>query len=362
MQATREIILSHPALALAVIGLVIGGLFGAIASAANFCVMGALSDWRAFGDLRRLGTVALAAATAIAGTQALHLTGTIDLKHSMYLAHRINWLGAAGGGLIFGAGMVLAGGCASRNLVRAGGGDMRALVTILALSLAAFATISGVLGPLRNGLETSTAIEAGALGMSGPSLADLGARLGLSISAARLCAISLMLLPLLWFAFGVARVHTSALNTAAGIGIGLLVVTGWLVTGLAYDEMAVRPVMPTSLSFVRPVGDALDWLEHSTALGLPNFGAATVFGTLAGSFLNSARQGRLRVSGFRDTDDLGRHLGGAALMGFGGVLGLGCSIGQGITGLSTLAIQSLITSAAIVAGAILALGWLERRV
>jgi hypothetical protein len=129
---------------------------------------------------------------------------------------------------------------------------------------------------------------------------------------------------------------------------------------MTYDEMAVRPLPPASLSFVRPVADTFDWLERSTALGLPGFGAATVFGALSGSALASITARRFHLTGFADTDDFLRHLGGAAAMGAGGVLALGCSIGQGITGLSTLSVQSLIAAASIAAGALLALARLER--
>lgn len=361
MQALREIILSNPSAALALLGLAIGFGFGALAAATNFCVMGAISDWHTFGDKGRLGAVALAAATAIAGAQSLHHTGSIDLARSMYLSHRINWAGALCGGLIFGFGMVLAGGCASRNLVRAGGGDIRAMLTLLVLSLTAFATISGILAPFRNWLDMTSALDTGPMGLAGQSLADAAAGLGVASTPARLIASLGLIVPLVWFALGPAQVFSSSGNLAAGIGAGLLVVAGWLVTGLAFDDMAVRPVTPTSLSFVRPVADALDWLEHSTALGIPGFGAATVFGVLLGSCMTALSRGRLAVTGFANRDDLSRHLRGALMMGAGGVLGLGCSIGQGITGLSTLAIQSVIAASAIIAGAILALRHLERQ-
>ena len=360
MNSLRDIILSQQALALAALGFAIGLCFGGLASATNFCVMGAVSDWRTFGDRGRLGAAAVAAATAIAGTQLLHHLGTVDLAHSMYLSPRINWAGAVIGGMLFGAGMVLAGGCASRNLVRAGGGDIRSFVTLLVLSVTAFAAISGVLGPVRSGLESATALDTRRFGLSGQSLADFAAGFGLAGGAARLCASLLIALPLLLFALGPARIFAKPSNLAGGAGVGLLVVASWLVTGLAYDEMAVHPVMPTSLSFVRPVGDAFDWLQHSTALGLPGFGAATVFGVLFGSFAMAAARGRLAITGFANRADLSRHLSGAVLMGVGGVLGLGCSIGQGISGLSTLAIQSVIAASAILGGAVLALRRLER--
>ena len=360
MAFLRDALHTH-SYALALAGLVIGFLFGAIACVTNFCVMGAVSDWRAFGDKGRLGAVALAAATAIAGAQTLHAYGIADLDKSMYLVPRINWAGALLGGFIFGVGMVQAGGCASRNVIRAGAGDVRALVTLFILAVAAFVTISGVLGPLRNWFETTTLINSETLGLPVPSVGAIAMKLGLAPDAARLAACMLIGAPLLIFALIPGRVLVSPRNLIGGLAVGLLVTLGWLATGLSFDEMDVRPVMPASLSFVRPVGDALDWLERSTALGLPSFGAATVFGALAGSFAVSAMRGHFRLSGFANRSDLFHHLGGALMMGIGGVLGLGCSIGQGITGVSTLGLQSLIAAGSIVAGTAMSLKRLERR-
>lgn len=347
--------------ALALAGLAIGFSFGAVACATNFCVMGAISDWRTFGDKSRLGAAALASVVAIAGAQTLQAWGTVDLTNSIYLAPNINWAGALLGGLLFGFGMVQAGGCASRNLVRAGAGDIRALVTLLVLVIAAFATISGVFGPLRNWFETATLITAARHGLAVPSVNAIAATFGLMPDQARLAASLLIGGPLLGFAVISGRIFSNPRNLLAGLGVGLLVTLAWLVTGLSYDEMDVHPITPTSLSFVRPVGDAIDWLERSTALGALGFGAATVFGVLLGSFAVSLLRGHFRFSGFANRDDLFHHLGGAIQMGVGGVLGLGCSIGQGISGVSTLSLQSLIAAAAILAGAVMALARLERR-
>jgi uncharacterized membrane protein YedE/YeeE len=354
LQAT---IATQPQTALAAGGFGIGLVFGFAAARTNFCVMGALSDWRTFANPGRLGAVALAAAVAIIGAQTLFAAGAVDLTRSMYLLPRINWAGAILGGLMFGAGMVYAGGCASRNLIRAGGGDLRSLVVLITLTLAAFATISGVLAPLRDGFEQATALT---LETRGAGLDDIVARFGLADETARVFTAALLALPLLAFAMLKGRLLSEPVNLAGGFAVGLLVTIGWWLTGMTYDEMAVRPLPPASLSFVRPVADTFDWLERSTALGLPGFGAATVFGALSGSALASITARRFHLTGFADTDDFLRHLGGAAAMGAGGVLALGCSIGQGITGLSTLSVQSLIAAASIAAGALLALARLER--
>lgn len=357
----QTLLQSDPATALAISGALIGLVFGAVAGQANFCVMGAVSDWRTSGSIGRLGALALAMSVAIAGAQALDAAGITDLSRSMYLTPRINWAGAILGGLVFGIGMVFAGGCASRNLVRAGRGDLRSLIVLVTLSIAAFATISGVLAPLRDGFETSLALMPEQTGLPIPSLAALAGKLGLASDHARLAASALLMAPLLYFAFARAGVQREPLNLLGGLGVGALVVAAWMITGLAFDDMAVRPHAPTALSFVRPVADTTDWLERATALGLPGFGAASVLGALAGSLLAALFSGNLRVQGFAGTSDLVHHVGGAIAMGIGGVLALGCSIGQGLSGLSTLSLQSLLAITSILAGAVLGLHWLERR-
>jgi hypothetical protein len=132
------------------------------------------------------------------------------------------------------------------------------------------------------------------------------------------------------------------------------------LTGLAFDEFAALPAVPASLTFVKPAGDTLEWLERATALGLPGFAVATVVGTLAGAFLAAAATGRLRLETFAGTGDTLRNLAGAMLMGVGGVMALGCSIGQGVTGLSTLAPGSLLAVLSIGAGTALGVKALER--
>ena len=360
MTALRDAILAAPDAALSLGGLAIGFAFGLALAATNYCVMGAVSDWRLGGDKGRLGAAALAAVVAILGAQALDVAGITDLSKSIYLTPRLNWLGALGGGLLFGFGMVYAGGCPSRTLVRAGGGDLRALVSLLTIALAALAALSGIFGSARMALSTAASVDFAARGLATQSFSDVIVNLGVDRATARTAAAALIVIPLTVFAFGPARLLSTPRNVAAGVSVGLLATLSWALTGLAADDMAANPVAPSSLSFVRPVADAVDWIERSTALGLPGFGAASVFGVLLGSFAYAAITGQLRFSGFADGDDLKRHILGAAAMGIGGILAVGCSIGQGVTGLSTLSIQSMIAAAAILGGAVLALERLKR--
>jgi uncharacterized membrane protein YedE/YeeE len=277
----------------------------------------------------------------------------------MYLAPTFNWLGYLAGGLLFGVGMVLAGGCPSRNLARAGGGDLRALMTLVVLGIVAFMSIAGVLAPARSALEGATSVRLG--GAPTQSLGDLLSRyVGLApawskaIAAAALAAVALA------YCLADGKFRRSPLHIASGLIVGLLVVAGWALTGLTYDEMAGRPTAPVSLTYIRPVGDTLQWLALYTATPMPGFGVTSVLGALVGAFVAAMAMGRFRLATFADTGDTVRNLLGAALMGVGGVMALGCTVGQAVTGVSTLALGSLVTFAAIIVGGFVGLRLLER--
>lgn len=345
-------------IALLVGGLMIGAVFGAVLQRSNFCVMGGLSDAIVFGDRRRLYAWVLAAAIAILATQVLSSLGLIALERSFHLSSRFNWAGHILGGLIFGAGMVLAGGCASRNIIRAASGDLRALVLLMVIGVFAYATISGVFAATRVAFAGQTAIDLTSLGLKTQHAGDLSAlALGFDQQSSRLAAALLLSLIAILIVFRHRPFRTSLRHVAAGIAIGVAVTAGWLLTSLAYDDFAARPADTVSLSFVRPLGDAFDWLQRSTALGLPEFGAATVFGTVTGALLAALTSRTFKLMTFADTADTLRHLAGGAMMGIGGVMALGCTIGQGISGVSTLGLGSFLATGSIATGAV----WMIRR-
>jgi uncharacterized protein len=359
MTAISELLQANPGLWLSVGGLVLGFLFGALVAKTNFCTMGSLSDIANFGDYKRFRAWILAATVALIGTQALALTGSIPLSKTMYLAPTLNWLGHILGGLLFGFGMVYAGGCASRNLARVGQGDFRALVTLVVMGIFAYMSIGGIIGPARAAMEQATGVALGGsqgLGeVVGRATKVSGVTVGWVVTA-------VLGLAGLVYTLGNSAFRKSAPHVVAGLGIGLIAVAGWALTGLAFDELADRPVAPISLTYVRPTADTLEWLQRFTAQRVPGFGVMTVFGAVLGAFAVAIATKRFRFQTYADIADTKRNLLGAALMGIGGVLALGCTVGQAITGVSTLAIGSFLTFAAIVAGGRIGLIMLERAI
>jgi uncharacterized membrane protein YedE/YeeE len=351
LSALRDTISSNPAAWLAVGGLIIGMVFGAVVFRTNFCTMGSISDIVSFGDYRRFRAWILAGVTALIGTQLLDAWGVVTLSKSMYLGANFNWLGNVLGGLMFGYGMVFAGGCASRNLARVGSGDLRSLLTLIVMGLFAYMAIGGIIGPVRAWLEQLTSINLATFKLGSQGLgAILAAATAMKPSTANLLLTTLIGLVGLVYCFKDESFRGSGNHILSGIGIGLCVIAGWALTGLAFDEMADRPTSPISLTYVRPTADSIEWLQRFTAARIPGFGVATVFGAVLGSFLTAIAMGRFRLTTFSDVNDTRRNLYGAVLMGIGGVMALGCTVGQAITGVSTLALGSYLTFAAIVIG------------
>ncbi len=341
------------------VGLAIGLLFGVVTHRTNFCTMGAVADVVSFSDYGRARAWLLAIAIAIVGAQSLQLAGLIDLKSSIYLGANLNWLGSIVGGLIFGFGMVLASGCPGRNLARVGGGDLKAFVVLIIVGLVAYMTLRGIAGPIRLALEGSTSVDMSKLGFADHGMATiLGTFTGVSIDAAAIVTASVLVVALLAFCFKSTEFRSSPNNIAAGLCIGALITAGWWVTGVwLADEFDPQPL--ASLTFVAPAGNALQYLMTYTGTTI-NFGIATVGGAILGAFLSAIVSGRFALTGFSDKPDTIRHFVGAAMMGFGGVTALGCTIGQCITGMSTLALGSLIAAIAIVIGGYFGMKYLER--
>jgi uncharacterized membrane protein YedE/YeeE len=331
-------------------GLLAGTAFGALAQRTNFCTMGAISDAVVLDDTRRLRAWIAAIAVAILGANALHALGAIDLGASIYLTPNLGWFGAVFGGALFGFGMVLAGGCGNKSLVRAGSGNLKSVVVLILLGIFAYATLRGIVGAARVASWERSNLDLRGLGFGGQGLPEL-----LGVSRAMLAA-ALGVALLIWCLKDRAF-RSSARDVAAGIGIGALIVVGWAITGiLGADDFEPTPL--ASVTFVAPVGDALVYLMFWTGTKI-TFGVASVAGVMLGAGLAAKAAGEWRLESFRDTADFLRTASGAAMMGVGGVSALGCTVGQGLTGISTLAVGSFLALAGIVAGAILALKYLE---
>ncbi|MCC0004733.1 MAG: YeeE/YedE family protein [Methylobacteriaceae bacterium] len=360
MDELRALLSENAAASLAIGGLAIGIFFGFVVQRTNFCTMGGISDMLTFGDTRRFRAWVFATAVAIVGAQALAAAGVVDLAKSMYMSATLDWSGALIGGLMFGFGMCFAGGCASRNLVRAGSGDLRSLFVVILMGMAAYAAIGGLLGPLRADLSNATALRLDASGMANQGLdAALAGIAKLAPATASRLVGAALALALIVYCFADAQFRASPVHIASGALVGLAVVAGWALTGLAADEMAATATAPVSLTFTRPAGDALEWIQRFTAQRVPNFGVACVFGVIFGAFLGAITSGRFRLATFQDSSDTLRNMFGAVLMGVGGVMALGCTIGQAVTGVSTLAIGSIIAFVAIVLGGVVGIRTIE---
>lgn len=328
-------------------GLAIGMLFGGVAQATAFCSSGAILDFVRSGDGNRLRAWLLAMAVAIFSTQMLLGFEVVDLRKAVYLTAPLNLAGLVMGGLMFGIGMMLAQGCAARNLVRLGGGNLRAFVVVLVFAAAAAATMRGILAPGRVELERLTRVNLGAAGV--PEL--LAGALGTAAEQARWIVALGAAGVLAALCFANAAFRSSPRNIVAGLAIGLLVTAGWYLTGaLAQDEF--NPMPPASLTFVAPLGDSLQYVTLFTGMSA-NFGIALVGGVILGAFLTALVRRRFQIEGFGSQRDFIRQLGGAVLMGTGGVLALGCTIGQGLTGVSTLSLGSVLAAVSIIAGGFL---------
>jgi len=333
-------------------------VFGAIGQKTHFCTMGAVADIVNMGDWNRMRMWLLAIGVAILGSAALHATGQIDLGKSIYRTPNFIWLSYLVGGSTFGIGMVLASGCGAKTLIRIGGGSLKSVVVFLVLGLVAYMSLRGVLGVFRvNVLEKAALTFPG-----GQDIPTLLSAAGMAPKTAFLLAVFAIGGGLTAFCL-LKRDFRRRDNLLGGLGTGLAVVAAWYISGhLGYlaehpetlEEafIATNSGRMEALSFVAPPAFTLEllllWSDSSRQL---SFGIATVLGVITGAAAWALPTRTFRWEGFAGLEDTANHLLGAALMGFGGVVAMGCTVGQGISGFSTLALGSILTFLAIVAGA-----------
>ena len=350
-----------------------GTAFGVIANRTNFCTMGAISDWVFMDDTRRLRAWFLAIAVAALGTQLLHAGGIINIDTSVYRTANFGWLGAILGGLMFGFGMTMGGGCGNKTLLRIGGGNLKSIYVFLVMGVSGYMTMRGLIALGRMELERTNLNlrELGGLPSQGMD-AILAGITGLDPEIMRWVVALAVVLGIVAWCFRSADFRASPRDIFAGVAVGLLIPIGWGITGFLGDSDLELPGLLTydfgqqsaplaSFTFVGPSGDSINYLMTATggmSLAVA-FGVLSVFGVIFGSFVASIATKSFHWEAFSDTPDMMRHTVGALLMGVGAVLAMGCTIGQGITGMSTLALGSVLALTSIIIGGLYGMKYME---
>ena len=328
----------------ALVGLIGGVVLGLAARLGDFCTLGALESAVYGNDQKRLRLRGVVLGVAILGTQLGALWGYVDLQGTIYHAFEFNPWAAVIGGLVFGYGMALAGNCGFGALVRFGGGDLRSLVVVVVMGIFGFVALSGPLAPLRVALFSQPSVEG-----PGGIVFDLQRLFGVP---AIVTILGLAAAALLW-GLSYAPLRKRPGMIAWGVAAGLAVV--WCFVGTSYlEDASLGAIQPEGPSFTAPVGRTLIFLMTSTAGGI-TFSVGAVVGVMAGALAGSMIRGMFRWEACEDPRELGRQVGGAALMGVGGVVAMGCSVGQGVSGIATLAWSGPITLVSIGVGAVFGL-------
>ena len=316
------------------IGLVLGAVFGIAAQISKFCLRRAVAGEN--GERGSAGAVWVTGlAVAIIGFLIAQATGFVALEDHRFTSSTLPVAAVILGGLAFGVGMVLTRGCVSRLTVLSASGNLRAVFVLLTFAVVTHATIKGVLAPLRTALGSVT------LEMPVGTLADLP--FGLSALAALSVVAALFL---------IRQSKPRLSHVALGGLVGLVAVAGWVATStLFFDEFDPLPVQ--TAAFTLPFSESLFWVIASTAIPA-TFGVGFIGGVLGGSFLSAAARGELKLQSFTSPGETLRYLSGGALMGVGGALAGGCTVGAGLSGTATGSLAAILTLLSIVAGASLA--------
>lgn len=354
-------------------------VMGAVVNKTNFCTMGAVSDWVNMGDTGRLRAWVFAIAIGVLGVTALEAAGLVNVSSTFppYRQNNLVWLENVIGGVLFGIGMTLASGCGNKTLVRIGGGNLKSILVFLVIGLIAYFMVNPFPGSDKTLYSALfypwTHLATVALSTN----QDLGAMLfGDKVATGRMVMGAAIGVVLLIWAFKSADFRGSFDNILGGLVVGLAVLAAWYVTSnvkvdasgeilslQAYVQdwdlyaptdavrpAAVGPLASQSFTFINPMGQSLGYAASGFNHTLLTVGIMALAGVLAGSLLWSLVSRSFRIEWFASARDFVNHLIGAILMGFGGVLAMGCTIGQGITGFSTLALGSILTFFAIVLG------------
>jgi uncharacterized membrane protein YedE/YeeE len=344
-------------------------ILGAVMQRTSFCTMGAIADLFVMSDLSRLRQWSLAIGIAVIGVMLMSALGIIDSSKSIYTSSKLMYVSIISGSTLFGLGMVLASGCGSKTLVRIGGGSLKSLVVFLVLGLVAYMTLRGFLAVFRiNVLDTFFITLSSPQDLPSIISTQLGKdRSTIHVILGLIVGGFFILFALLKKSFWMPK------NLLAGIGVGLAICSIWWVSGylafVAEDPNTLEEVFLVtnsgkmeSLSFVAPYAYSLDWLMfYSDTSKVLTIGVVAVMGMICGSALEAIFSKKFRWETFASAEDTANHLVGGALMGFGGITALGCTIGQGLSGLSTLALGSFLALPGFFLGAYLGLRYLQVR-
>jgi len=354
-------------------------VMGAVVNKTNFCTMGAVSDAVNMGDMSRMRAWFLAIAVAMIGVVILEASGTLSVNSTFppYRGNQLIWLENLLGGLLFGVGMTLASGCGNKTLIRIGGGNIKSIFVLMVIAVIAYYMTTPFPGSDKTLYSVLFYDWINPTSITLSSNQDLGSLINDGNENVRHILGAVISLVLLVIIFKSSEFRSNMENVVAGIVVGICVLAGWYISGAlvsinaegemlnlsAYmsnwdmlsDSEAGKPAEARSLAtqsftFINPMGQTYGYAIGGFASKFLTFGLMALFGVIAGSFVWSLLSRSFRIEWFASIGDFVTHMIGAVLMGFGGVLAVGCTVGQGITGVSTLALGSIITLAAIILG------------
>ncbi len=360
-------------------------IMGAVVNKTNFCTMGAVSDWVNMGDKSRFRAWLLAICVAILGVILLESNGIVSLDKTLppYRGSNFAWLEYILGGTIFGIGMTFGSGCANKTLVRLGGGNLKSIIVFAGISVSAYFMLNPFPGTDQTLYSELFYGWTSKLSISLSTHQDLGslvaAHLGGNVETMRVIIGLLLAAGLLFYILKSSDFRRSYDNILGGFVVGLAVLAVWYITAalvtiaadgdmlswtdyasvdsweMLQDNLDARPrdVGVQSFTFINPIGQVLRLAVHGFNNVYVTFGVMAVLGVIAGSFIWSLVSRSFRIEWFANFKDFLNHVIGGILMGIGGVLGLGCTIGQGVTGISTLALGSFLTFSGIIFGSAL---------
>jgi uncharacterized membrane protein YedE/YeeE len=361
---------------------VIAVIMGAVVNKTNFCTMGAVSDMVNMGDYGRIRAWLLAIAVALLGVTGLEYLGMVEVSSTFppYRNGQLVFGENILGGFLFGIGMTFASGCGNKTLIRIGGGNLKSVLVFIIIALIAWYMINPFPGSDKTLFSVLFYDWIRPMSVDLASQQDIGAVISTENTAlVRLIAGGIIGLILLVLIFRSADFRSSRDNILGGVVVGLVILAAWYTSSniavdaddslysmsdyysewdMLADDDSGKPkrgsaVAAQSFTFINPIGQAYGFIQSGLDRALVTFGLVSAIGVILGSFLWSLVSRSFRIEWFVDVRDFFTHLVGAILMGFGGVLAMGCTIGQGITGVSTLAIGSILTLISIVFGSAL---------